>query len=205
VSGLFDPVPGEVGDLPLFDEVADQLVEQGVSQSPSELHGCLAGLLAGGADPSPEAGLAGVGSALGFDPHGELADGLQRFYVTTAQLLTDEALRFHPLLPDDDSDLGERTVALADWCRGFLSGYAQARVSSRSTDAAVATDSAEALKDFAAIAQAGVGDDSDDEAEQAYADLVEYLRFAAMNIILDSLGQAEEARPASPPAGSTVH
>ncbi|HKK22317.1 MAG TPA: UPF0149 family protein [Pseudohaliea sp.] len=200
--GLFDRAPGEAGDLPAFDEVANQLLEQGVSQSPSELHGCLAGLLGGGADPSPEAGLAGVGQALGFEPHGELADGLQRFYASTAQLLTDEALRFQPLLPGDDCDLGERTVALADWCRGFLSGYAQARVSARSTDGAVAADSAEALKDFAAIAQAGVGDDDDDEAEQAYADLVEYLRFAAMNIILDSLDQAADTAAA---ADRTVH
>ncbi|KGE04098.1 UPF0149 family protein [Pseudohaliea rubra] len=205
MMGLFDPVPGEDGNLPAFDEVADHLLEQGISQSPSELHGCLAGLLAGGADPSPEAGLAGVGAALGFDPHGELADGLQRFYVNTAQLLTDEALRFQPLLPDDDSDLGERTLALADWCRGFLSGFAQARVSNRSLDAAVEADSAEALKDFAAIAQAGVGDDDDDEGERAYADLVEYLRFAAMNIILDSLGRTAEAEPSARPPGSTVH
>lgn len=194
---MFEPRPGERGDLPDFDEVANHLAEQGVAQSPSELHGCLAGLLAGGGAPEADAGLAGVGEALGFDPHGELADGLGSLYSATARLLTDEALRFEPLLPGDEVDLDQRTLALADWCRGFLAGFAQARVASRRTDAAVEADSAEALKDFAAIAQAELGDgDEDDAGERAYAELVEYLRFAAMNAILDSLERGDGAADA---------
>jgi uncharacterized protein YgfB (UPF0149 family) len=196
---VFERRPGEPGELPDFDEVANHLEEQGIAQSPSELHGCLAGLLAGGASLEADAGLAGVGEALGFDPHGELADGLKALYLDTQQLIADEALRFQPLLPDDEVELGQRTVAIADWCRGFLSGFAQARVSSRRTDAAVEDESAEALKDFAAIAQAEVGDAGDEDGERAYTELVEYLRFAAMTIILDSLEREADARPADAP------
>ena len=47
-----------------FEEIANHLLEQGVPNSPSEIHGCLCGLLAGGADPSAEAGLDGVSRAL---------------------------------------------------------------------------------------------------------------------------------------------
>jgi uncharacterized protein YgfB (UPF0149 family) len=179
--------------LPAFDDIAGELLDQGLMQSPSELHGCLAGLIAGGADTSGEAGLAGVAEALGFDPHGRLVDDLCALYSGTARLLMDEALSFEPLLPDDDSGLEERTGALADWCRGFLSGFAQARVKVHGTGGAVAADSAEALKDFAAIAQAGVGDEYDEDAERAYAEVVEYTRFAAMNVMLDSLDAAASA------------
>ena len=59
---------------------------------------------------------------------------------------------------------------MASWCRGFLSGFAQARVDADRAGAGVATDSAEALRDFAAIAQAASDDDESegDERERQY-------------------------------------
>ncbi len=178
--------PGDNSDLPDFDELANHLLDQGILSSPSELHGCLAGLLGGGAGHEPSAGLAGLGNALQIDVHGELADGLQQMYARTVAAVESEDLNFVPLLPGDETELAQRAQALADWCRGFLSGFAQARVSEGLTDAGVAADSAEALRDFAAIAQADAEEDDPDEAERAYAELVEYLRVAAMNVIADS-------------------
>ena len=68
----------------------------------------------------------------------------------------------------------------------------------------MAADSAEALKDFAAIAQAAVDDDQDPEdAEQDYAEIVEYLRFAALNVVMDSLARREEDGGSEEPG--TVH
>ena len=97
-------------------------------------------------------------------------------------------------MPDDDEDLAIRTESLAAWCRGFLAGYAQGKVSTGATGAAVAEDSAEALKDFAAIAQAALDDDQDEEeSENSYAEIVEYLRFAALNVVMDSLARREDA------------
>lgn len=103
--------------------------------------------------------------------------------------ITDGDLDFTLLLPGEDLELEQRIAAMATWCRGFLSGFAQARVSSDAAAQAVATDSAEALKDFAAIAQAASDDDESDESEREghYYELLEYLRVAAMNVILDAL------------------
>ncbi|MFN2287652.1 MAG: UPF0149 family protein [Chromatocurvus sp.] len=190
---MFDLRPGDNSDLPDFDELANHLFDQGIQSSPSELHGCLAGLLGGGAGREASAGLAGLGKALAIDVHGELADGLQQMYARTAASAESEKLHFHPLLPGDETELAQRTQALADWCRGFLSGFAQARVTSGLTEAGVAADSAEALRDFAAIAQADAEDDDPDDAEHAYAELVEYLRVAAMNVIADSQQQVTDA------------
>ena len=200
---MFDARPGEPGVFD-FDDIANQLLEQGEQVSPAELHGCLVGLLGSLGRVSDEAALAGLNTALGVDLHGELAECVQQLYAVTADAVADDAFDFHPLLPDDDEDISQRTAAMAAWCRGFLAGYAQGKVSGGDTGAAVAADSAEALKDFAAIAQAAVDDDQDPEdAEQDYAEIVEYLRFAALNVVMDSLARREEDGGSEEPG--TVH
>ena len=200
---MFDARPGEPGVFD-FDDIADQLVEQGERVSPAELHGCLAGLLGSLGHISEDAALAGLNTALGLDLHGELAERVQQLYAVTAEAVADDAFDFHPLLPDDDEDIDQRTDAMAAWCRGFLAGYAQGKVSGGDTGAVVAADSAEALKDFAAIAQAAVDDEQDEEdAEQDYAEVVEYLRFAALNVVMDSLARREESSADDEPG--TLH
>ena len=190
---MFDPQPGDSGVFD-FEEIANELLEQGERVSPAELHGCLAGLLGSMGQVSPEAALAGLNQALSLDLHGELAERVQQLHSGTAAAVMDDAFEFHPLLPDDDEDLAIRTESLAAWCRGFLAGYAQGKVSTGATGAAVAEDSAEALKDFAAIAQAALDDDQDEEeSENSYAEIVEYLRFAALNVVMDSLARREDA------------
>lgn len=197
---MFEARPGEPGVFD-FDEIANHLLEQGEQVSPSELHGCLVGLLGSLGRVSADAALAGLNQALGLDLHGELADQILQLHEVTAAAVEDETFDFHPLVPDDDVELAQRTLALAAWCRGFLAGYAQGKVSGGQTGAAVAVDSAEVIKDFAAISQATLEDEQDeDESEQDYAEILEYIRFAALNVVMDSLGQRaeEEASDANP-------
>ncbi len=178
---MSDDAPGD-GELFDFDEIANQLLEQGLETSPSELHGCISGLLAGGGDQRAEAGLAGLERALELSLHGELAERLLQLYRVTAAALQDEEFDFHPLLPDDNTAIEERTEALAGWCRGFLAGYADASAGP------AGSDSSEILRDFAAIAEAGVDPQAEqEESESSLAELVEYLRFAALNVFMDSL------------------
>ena len=53
--------------------------------------------------------------------HGELAEKVMQLYTITAAALQDESFDFHPLLPDDDTDIADRVEALAD---GHRSGWA---------------------------------------------------------------------------------
>lgn len=176
-----------------FEEIANHLLEQGVANSPSEMHGCLCGLLAAGADPSAEAGLDGVGRALNLDLHGELAGLAMQLYAASNAALRDEAFEFYPLLPDDEADIEVRTQAVAGWSRGFLAGYAQA--ASRQAG----QDTGEILRDITAIAEASVDPDAEaEESESSLVEIVEYLRFAALNIFLDH--QPEEP-PGETPSG----
>jgi len=184
-----------------FDEVADHLLEQGLENSPSELHGCLCGLLAGSPPGQPEAGLAALNRALGVDVHGELAELLMNLYTGTAAALEDDEFDFYPLLPDDSVELGARTAALGSWCRGFLAGFADAGAAADQREAALPGSSGEVLKDFAAIAGAALDEDaSEEESENSYAELVEYLRFAALNVYMDNSGS-----PGPPSGGRRMH
>lgn len=200
VDQMFDDDSHDVGVFD-FDEIANHLLEQGLQTSPAELHGCLTGLMGAGVTDSSEAGLAGLAAALDLELYGELAERAQQLYRVTLAALADEDFDFHPLLPDDEVELEQRTEALAGWCKGFVSGFAQGKVASRATDAPVAADSAEALRDFAAIAQAGLDDEStEEELENSYAEIVEYVRIAALNVFMDGhVPEPETDQDAEPP------
>jgi uncharacterized protein len=186
----------------LFDEIADQLVEQGSQTSPAQIHGCFSGMLASGGDALAEAGLDGLAQALELVAHGELAGRLMQLYRATDDALRDEEFGFHPLLPDDEVDIEARTIALADWCSGFLTGVSHVTVQRNTVT--WSGESKEILEDIAAMAQAEVGDyDDPEEAEESYMELVEYLRFGVLNLFTEATA-VEGGDPSRDP-GSTLH
>jgi yecA family protein len=200
---MFDDRENDTGVFD-FDEFANHLLEQGLESSPADIHGCLCGLLAAGAAVEPELALAALVESMELELRGELADLVMQLYRVSAAALEDEEFDFHPLLPDDEADIETRVSALAGWCGGFMTGFAlvSAGASSESENA-VSKDSAEILKDFAAIAQADASDEDENEdededgADEHYFELVEYLRFAALNIYMDSRARVEEADQSS--------
>lgn len=184
---MFDDINPSI-DVFDFDELADHLLEQGLDTSPAQLHGALCGLLAAGAPPEAEAGLALMQQALDVDLHGELAGQALQLYRVSGAALEDEEFEFHPLLPEDAVEIALRTAELGRWCSGFLSGYAQ--VSQREPG----PDSSEILKDFAAIAQVAVDEEADEEeSEASYTEILEYVRFACLNVFLDSRADEDAA------------
>ena len=173
-----------------FEELTNLLMDQGQAASPSDLHGCLCGMLAAGASHQAEAGIAGLSQALDLHLHGELAEQVMALYVATAAALESEEFDFYPLLPDDSVDLGNRVSALAEWCRSFLAGYAQASAGTSGNRDAMPGDSGEILRDLAEIAEVDLDDIAqDEESETDYAELAEYIRFAALNAYADRVLQ----------------
>lgn len=199
-----DAAPGSAAP-PAFDDCAETLLEQGLLLSPAELHGAVCGLRGGGFSAGAEAALAALEQTLALPLQAGAAQCGIELYRAAESLFAPEDGAFLPLLPDDDLELAQRVAALAAWCRGFLGGYAQARVSAGSAQEPVAADSAEALRDFAAMAQAGMDDDEDggapedvESAERHYAELVEYLRVAALSVAADSAAAAARGADARP-------
>ncbi len=179
-----------------FDELANHLLEQGLETSPSRIHGCLAGLLAAGAASERELALAALADGMDLQLHGELAEQVMALYSITAAALTDDEFDFHLLLPDDEVAIAQRTDAMAQWCKGFLAGFALVAASADEgrAPAAMSADSSEILKDIAAIAEASFDDEAEEEeSEESYFELVEYLRFAVLNVFLDNVASLSEA------------
>lgn len=199
---MFDNLPGDTAVFD-FDEFANHLLEQGLEASPADLHGCLCGLLAAGGSDQPEAGLAALAQALDLNLHGELAGLVMQLFTVTAAALLDEEFDFHPLLPDDDSTpIETRAAALAGWCRGFLAGFAQVSAVAGGRADALSSDSSEILRDFAAIAEAEASDEEDEEeSEESYAEILEYVRFATLNVFMDSISDGDSEGSVPPPRG----
>ncbi len=164
-----------------FDDFCDLLIPYGALNSPAELHGLLCGKLCGGAKLTVNQWLQSAWEFLDVTevPDGQANDEISHLMEITVKQLTSGDYDLQLLLPDDDTDLEQRTQALSQWCHGFLSGFGTAGIS---PDAEFSRDNADALRDMAAIVQAAVSDDEEeDEQEAGYYDLVEYVRVVAMN------------------------
>jgi uncharacterized protein YgfB (UPF0149 family) len=121
-----------------------------------------------------------------------------QLYTVSDAVLRDEDFSFHPLLPGEEEDIATKTGALADWCNGFLAGFAYTAAAEEIPGAGLSGQSSEALRDIAALAEAEAAEDEhDDEAEDNFIELVEYLRVAVINIFLDNCAEEAESAPPS--------
>lgn len=151
----------------------------------AELHGMLtAELCTAGIDPDFPAVLQECLQFIGDDIDAAAADRseLQAIVTQTRDGLEDADMSFSMLLPDDDCKIAERAAALADWCQGFMYGFA---IAEKKHGLALSqhADIAEILQDFAAISRVEA-ESTDDQAtnEQDLMHLAEYVRVATLNV-----------------------
>lgn len=176
-----------------FDEVAQALAAAGSAVHASEAHGCLCGA----ACVRRDYGLAEWQDEL-FPDGAAAADCLATVRARTAAALAGGQMEFEPLLPDDEQPLAERVEALSAWCQGFLYGFGAAGTAG---GARLPDDVGEVLSDLAKFSQAGMtGSESPEVEEDAYIELVEFVR-AAVQLVYDELA----AQRASQPPPSSGH
>ena len=178
-----------------FDDVARALAAGGSTVHAAEAHGCLCGSLCVRRTYSLAEWLDevlprdGAGSA-------DETDGqpLAILHAETAAALAAPDMEFRPLLPDDEQELAARVAALGAWCQGFLYGFGAAGTVARTP---LSEGVAEVLSDLANISHAGaVGSASDEAEEDAYAELVEFLR-AGVQLVHDELAGLRGSQPLS--------
>lgn len=184
---------GDYEDMPVWQEAADVLFGAGLTLNPSELHGALAGLMGAGmplrAESDRDAALALVERCLEIDIQGEVADLTRLLIRATRSAVLDSDFAFTPLIPDDDEPFEHRLLSLGRWASGFLTGFTQAIAVAEGSDAMIQPTAAEAVKDFAAIAQIDSTEEESDTAAREFEELVEYVRMAALNVVQDALDQ----------------
>lgn len=167
-----------------YDELQRLLQHLGVAQDASEYHGALCGMLCHGA---PQA------ESLIFDEmkQDEAAQAeLHRFSKSALEQLAQP--EFSPVVPDDDKPLNQRVEALAAWCSGFLYGFG----TGKDIDIKQYSEEAqELIKDFTEISRADVESSDEENAEDeenAYVELIEYVRVGTQVIFLETRPQLEK-------------
>ncbi len=174
-------------------QIIDQRTRSvGLDTGTSESHGIFCGLLCGGHESAESVWLTEL--LADVDPQDllvkECTESLVELARDTREQIDGPELGFSPCLPDDDSDMQMRAVALRDWCRGFLYGLGL----SGTHENMLGKISIEALNDMARIATL---DDQDlqesEQEEQSYMELVEFLWVAAMLIYEERVAKGSQS------------
>lgn len=169
-----------------FPEIAGALESLHSAVPAAEGHGCLCGALCASADYSLERWLEELVPE-GREGDAETQRALRLLFSDTVQALRGDQMDLQLLLPDDDVMLKERATALAQWCQGFLYGLGSTE---RAKATSLPADVDEVLRDLTQIGRASVDvDEGSEEEEQAYAEIVEYVR-VGVQLVHDELLQA---------------
>lgn len=177
-----------------YGAVASLLAECSQPVSPAELHGLLLGRSCAGAGFSSDGWLADAAELLGGEPEERLRQTLLGLLEMVKGELSGEDVALVLLLPDDESSLAERTVALGQWCAGFLAGFGLV-----AGDRALSGEAVEVLQDLASIAQVQDALEDSEDGENDYMEVTEYLRVAPLLLF------AECAGPAAPASKPVLH
>ncbi len=144
----------------------------------SELHGFLTGLLCAGfafEDKSYFAMLNDLFNEGDNFPRATKAALEQLFNQLWTNLL-DDTYGFNLLLPDDDDSIVERGHALSVWVQGFNLGFGLQQKDSPVVSAEVK----EVLTDFSEIANLSDEMEENEDSEQAYFEIIEYVKISAL-------------------------
>ncbi len=169
------------------DRLERALIAADATCDAAEAHGTLSSLIClhGSA-----AGRRWLESMRGEQPdsasHG-VESALLAIAAETAGQLEDPDFTYAPLLPADTEPLADRVEAIALWAQGFLHGLGEAGQRPGLAARLAEEPLAELMEDLSEFTQAAVGEEQGggEQDEEAYAELVEYLRVAAQLFYLE--------------------
>ncbi|NLO80224.1 MAG: UPF0149 family protein [Xanthomonadaceae bacterium] len=164
-----------------YQQIEEALQAVDASVGAAEAQGLLAGMA--GATERPDKAAWIAQTLADTKPRGEAAQkclqALVALYEQTMRELDDDQFAFQPLLPPDDSDLPQRARALGRWASGFLVGLG---LGGLGKERELPKEVREALHDLDAISQVDMEGGGGEEDENAYAELVEYVKVVALMV-----------------------
>ncbi len=167
-------------DVNTYNDLAEWLMEVEATTSPAGFDGQLAGMWCRQTKLPEDLALDEV------DRQVSAWASLQAYSVQVKQRLEAEDCSFEPVLPPDSAPLRERLLALTDWAGGLLFGIGSAGQLDLKT---ASSEVQELLRDLAEICKLNV-DDDESGAEEAYTEVVEYLKVAAQTLYVELHPQA---------------
>jgi uncharacterized protein len=170
--------------LPTYAELNAVLKKTKLKLHPSQVHGLICGILCGKAESTAAWETLVTGGGESEKVHGVL----QNLYKESAVQLKDFLFELQLVLPTDKVELSERAEALTLWCQGMLTGLKITEVQIVDREPSEVT---EAINDFIEIAKMNYEEVvSSEEDEEAYAELVEYVRMAVI-LVYESLHEGD--------------
>jgi len=191
-------------NLPLdYDQIESALQTIGADINASEIHGTLSALLCA------DARLDADNWYQPLIPETDNSDLLQKeacdilklLFHETKQHLNDPTCDYQLLLPNDDN-IDTRTVALGDWCQGFIMGLMMCGINDFHK---LPENSAEVSQDIVEISRVGSTYQSEESEEDAVAleELIEYVRVGVL-LINEELHPDKKA-PVTSPGYNNLH
>ena len=161
-----------------FSSAQAAITTENIQSHASEIHGVLTGLLCAGFTFEEQSY---IGMLNDLFSNGDVFPDAVKTVITQmyselwADLLDDD-YAFQLMLPDDDDSIIERGHALGKWVQGFNLGFGLQQKNSPITSSEVK----EVLTDFAEIANLSDEMEEDEDTEQAYFEISEYVRISAL-------------------------
>lgn len=185
-----------------YDDLDGALRRCGSNWDAAQVHGLLSSRLA---VSGPGAGFEWLQVVLeGTDPANALRAEcelmLSDLFETAGRQLSERMSEFSPLLPADADSTEARVAALAHWCEGYLHGLVSGGHEGALKERLAADPIADIIKDMLEITRATDGGEDDESTEDAYTELVEYLRVAAQ-LVYEELADLRNPQPDD----ATVH
>ncbi|MCC5793855.1 MAG: UPF0149 family protein [Chromatiales bacterium] len=174
---------------PGFHTVAAALHGAGSLSHPAEIHGSLCGRICLLGEAYATAWFAEVleGAAEDATGRAEAMEVLGALGEATCRSLLEGDMSVRLLVPGDEAELGQRADALAHWCQGFIHGLASSGQQGPTRAALDDGLTGEIIRDFGELSRmAFTGEDTEAEAEAAYAELLEYVR-VSVQLVFEEL------------------
>ena len=168
--------------LPSYNTINESLKILDAEGDASENHGLLSALILTGSKVKRSAWVNSL-ALRGLDQDDPIIAGAtkaltQLFDVTHAQLASDD-YTFQLLLPTDDTSFPTRIEALSHWSQGFVTGLGLIGIDPTQKGT---TEAHEAMADLINFSLLRYNNESegDEEAEEAFTNLVEYAKVAVL-------------------------
>ncbi len=184
-------------DLPTYRELDQALCKTTLKLNPAQVHGLICGILCGNSNPST----AWEELVMGGKESAKTHKLLQDLYEGSAKQLDEFLFEFQLILPADSEELPMRAEALTLWCQGFLTGLKLTNIPISGRKPGEMT---EAINDLIEIAKMNYEEVvASEEDEEAYVELVEYVRMAVILIHQDI--REEEAKQQTANLSNHLH
>lgn len=165
--------------LPDYGDLSQVLSQHSLKLHPAQTHGLICGILSGNLDQTAPWAEMVAGDQVASD----LQAILQPLHDASLQQLEDFLFDMQLLLPDDSEPLPVRAEALTLWCQGYLTGLKLTKVQLMHREA---SEMSEAIHDLTEIAKMNYEEVvANEEDEEAYTELVEFVRMAIILIYQD--------------------